>query len=479
MKKTKVISIFIIMMLLMNLCLSGCAEKKSPAKQLTDSIITTGEQVQNKWVASSLYKVFNEGSASLSLNVKDFFESQGIDNLNISADLTCYYNKNNNSVMQLFTYLDDVSFADVSMYQIDNEFAIDSDVLFSGAYGCDLSDELIDDSTDTGYLYNIISSVSRYNSYRDLINRAEQLNETYLDLLSELLDQYGTTDSRTEDTQVNGKTVKADVVTIVIDNEGLAKVLNDLGTYFLADDEMRALLVDIGELMEDMDAENLTSDEFTYSVQDIYNSVEEELGSTVEQLRQSDIQCDTAFYINHKNDSLMAFDGTFMVDNRETTVNLTLGENIQDSNRISLAVNDSSNSYFFESKVNDDTETNYSSEFAISENSGVLLSSKIDWDKTTSAYSIEIEDSIENYLLKVTGTLEDKGAVKTIVIHDISYSDEEYNLEADLGMSIVLKEKDTLPSMPEYADISLLDTDEVSENINELTTQLYRYLYGF
>lgn len=278
----------------------------------------------------------------------------------------------------------------------------------------------------------------------------------------------------TETLEFGEDSVKATAIAVTMDGAALINIASDMIEYMNTNNDFKSVLSKNLDEYAAMYGGYMDSEEM---LEEIYNSLEsaaEQLDETAEYADEIDMEICVTFYVSKSGSYLIGVDVNADIDGDRAKMSFYAGPSFENLSEISFKYNadyvDVRGTY----TVSTNDKKEYSAKLKIRSDGTTVLTGNIDWDKKDGDFTIEISDG--RYSTGVDGTLTQKG--KATTLHIDSY--EEYGRSYDLGIDIIFKTSDKMPSTPKYTDVltmKLDDVDDLVDDIQYAMSDIFYYIY--
>lgn len=463
-----------------------------PITVLGKSFIQTAKKINSMAIVETFSNINKGGSIKVAAS-SDGTLSDYLDDA--SAEIKMYFEESKNQyALTAVADFDSERLLDAQLSSNQEELVLKAKPLLgSTSYGVklknlkhDFENSIFNPSADTyysldEYSYDMIMSYFEAITKQSENNNYKEIKEKYQKLLLEDITKYGVFSKSSEKISLADGTVKATVVTLILDNESLSKIIESFYDTLSSDEDFIDLLESYGM----MDNHSLGED-----TEDVVDRLLDDLDDSIDYLldevdNADDLEINLKFYINNKSKLIMQIDADVEVENEEVKIELMLGKNIATTEEITLKVQDNSNKVVIKYSVLDDTKDDFSAKLSLKENSDTLFKSSLDWDKKDGNYTLEIEyndsygyeNSLDNIIV-LEGNLKGSKDETTITIEDITT--DYWNVSTDI--TIVLNEKDKIPSSGKYTNplnMKESDFDDLYEDLLDNVQDLYGTFNSF
>lgn len=384
---------------------------------------------------------------------------------------------------------------DMTLHRTRDDIVLSGSLFHQGPYGVSLKDgaQALDDSTFAPGTYSDYEldeeTFSALRNFLSLQNDApkalkEELGKVsgkYIELLVKAAVEAGSVSTRNVELKVGSQDVKAVDVLLRMDGPALAKALKTLAKEAGSDEALRKAAADLAKQAYASSA-GLKLLEYGYNLGFLgwYYSflrfddfempsqaeIEEIAARAIDQfvqrareqaayLESGDFQLQVEFYVAKKAKTLAAITvKAWEHSDKVFSLEATIGENIYTSKSVHLKVFDGWNTTQIRYSVDDNNEEYYLAELVF-DNGYDYQRIAIFWDKKTGKWEIgESGWSLE-------GTLEKSGRDATVTI--TRYQHEDYYIDKELGMALVIREKDTAPAPGAYTNLLTLSQYQLND----------------
>ena len=438
--------------------------------------------------------VVNGGSVAVSANLDKLAK----DDLTVQAKL--YSDAQNmKGAYEMTVSEDNDAVLQASVLYNQDRFAFTCPELVDGAYGINIKNlsknlpgSIFDPDEETDYSL----SEERYEYFmnlKDTLKNDKNLEDDvsnmiakYRKLAVEKLVKYSEVGRSSKTITAGGEKVPCTLITLTIDQDDLALVIQDLIEYANNDKDLEKLLYRVasnGSYYDD-------TDEFVDEFYDALDEIEDHL----EELTDEDIEMQLDFYITRSGRRIAQIDAEMEYDKDDIKMSLVLGKNVAKSKEISLTAKDkkSGDAYSIVYSVKEDSSKLYEAEIEIEETSKSYTNIdydytenddrrpdkeeridtdkttiEVEWDRKSGDFKLDYEDEWDEYTIK--GNLLQKGDRYIFVLTNLRSDGEAVPGVKSLELTITVDRHDRVPNVPGgFTEITKMDKREFKHLVDDI-----------
>ena len=335
---------------------------------------------------------------------------------------------------------------------------------------------LDDDQFD--YFLNMKDTVKNdKNLERDVINMSNKYRQIFIEKLT----KYSDVKKSSKTITVGGDKIPCTVVTVSVDEDALAQIIEDMIEYANNDKDLEKLLLRVasnGSYRDDPDA---YVDKFFDALDDIEDGIDK--------IEDSEIDISIDFYVTKSGRRLAQLDFELEIEKKEYEASLVLGKNLAKAKEISFECEDKARnrSYSIEYTVKEDSGRRYDAEIEFTETrvrknktTENTREIRIEWDKRTGDFSTKYDDDGDNYSIK--GNLKRKGDRYIFVLAKVISEGESVPNIKDLELTITVDRHDPAPNVPgRFTEITKMDerdfkhlTKDIEEGYDDFVKEYFK-----
>ena len=407
------------------------------------------------------HDVLNGGSVAVSANL----DKLANDDVYVQGKVYCDMEELK-SAYELTMTEDDETVLQTRLLCSGDRIAFTCPEIIDGAYGVNIKDlaknlpgSIFDPDEETDYSldddrFNYFMNLnSTLKNDKNLEHDTEFMTAKYRQLAIKLFVKYSEVGRSSKTVTIGGEKISCTLITLSVDEEALAKIMQDLVDYAQDDEELEKLIyryASNGSLYEDVDD----------YIDEFYDELEE-FEEEIENLENTDIDIELSFYITKSGRRLAQVDGEFEVDGESVEFSLALGKNVATSKEISLTGKDKTTgeSVSCVYSVEEDSDKAYEAKFKVksSDKRGDDVTTiKVSWDRKNGDFDLKYNDDYDNYVIK--GNLKQKGDRYIFLLTNIRSGSEAVPYVKSLELTITIDRHDPVPRVPgNFSDITKMD----------------------
>lgn len=266
----------------------------SPEYVLSNAITGAIEDLFERDDLSNIIEILEQGSVALEYKEEDYISFGG--KVYFGLEKSKLYIENANLTLNNF-YEDGSNYSlSANMYLSEDMMYIENDKYLDGAYGIKFK-KLAEQFKDSIFYEDsefsipkeyrdMIENLLEYyeNEYQNLQKDSEKLVKKYLKQAGKAIKKYGEFDSKTKNVSLNDDRSKKRVVTLKLDEDAIASIVEDLIEYIIDDKNFEKFIEthvsNLSEVMGDyISTEKMDADEIYDLIIDALEEVEDEADS--------------------------------------------------------------------------------------------------------------------------------------------------------------------------------------------------------
>lgn len=417
----------------------------SPEYVLATSITEAVEDVFERDDISTIIDVLEQGSVAVDCEIEDYFEFGG--KMYFGLEKSKLYIENANLTLNNF-YEDGSNYSlSANMYLSEDMMYIENDKYLDGAYGIKLKN--LSEQFRNSILYedsefsvpkeyrDMIENLLDYyeNEYQDLQKDSEKLIKKYLKQAGKAIKKHGEFDSETKNVSLNDERSKKRVVTLKLDEDAIASIVEDLIDYVIDDKDLEKFIeTHVGNLSEVM-GDYISSESMDAS--DIYDQIInalEELEDEADSIRDLDFEVTIKAVTPKLTTKLLKLEVEVENNGYETSFEIDFGsKGVKKSECIEVSVdNDKIASY----EVKENSKDKFQAEVALygtyNNKTEKEFSVEYTLNKSGNKFSINVVDG-EFEVLSIKGKAEIDGKATTFKVKECVVNEAREYYNYDLG----------------------------------------------
>lgn len=452
----------------------------TPAGLLATGFRNSMDALESNSFSEKMDQVSNGGSMEITLDLANLMAESGLP-MDGTGSLKLYMDsEKGKSVMTLGVLLANIQNIDMSLFFNEDSLVLASDWLLGDkAYGVGYNnlEENFNNSVfgpDGAYSLGVEipedfqEQMGKYQKYtEDTEKMMEQLGNRLLKSAEKNTDM----EKENDTLSLGGKDVKTTAVSIKMDHNQLAAVLEDMLDYMRTDEDFK-------EYMEEH-ADILFSDSWTdpdILVEEFYQELDdakEEMDELKKELEEEEAGVEAVFHITKSGKQLVGMELTFESNISPVKLSFYAGPDLESADEISFRVDAEDSTVRGSYVVTTNDKKAYAAELKIREDGETVLSGQVNWDKINGDFTVTMTDEWEDSVV-IRGTLMETKMVTDLTLDSIEMEGEQ----VELGLGIVLKTSDKMPDSPAYKDILKMTEAEVTSLITDLSTVFLQMAYG-
>ena len=454
----------------------------TPEYVFSKSLSNAFEEVLERDDLETIIDVFEQGSIDLDYEM--------IDERSLGGKV--YFGLDDNKI-----YFEDVYFKDFTdgtningnIYLSDELVYIENDKYLNGAYGIKLDNlsEQFKNSIfykDSKYTLddeykNVIDALLDYydNDYQDLQKDQKKLIDKYLKQAVKLLKEHGEFESETRKVILNDESGSYRVVTLELDQDSIASILEALAQYIIDDKELKEFI--------DVHVENLQELMSIFEIQsgysgDIYDEIIDGLKSFIDEnnIRKMDFKLSIDITTPKLSNKLLKLKMIIEDESSESSIAFDFGsKGVKDSDCIELHVD---NAKICSYTVKEDSRNKFNAKFSTYVNDEEVGNIEYILDKKADTFNINIKLS-KNESIEITGNAIISGDAITFEPTKIvkKYIENEYDLLDDINVKLTISTDDKMPKPNKnFNNFLKISEETLDELIEKIDSSYYKFKIG-
>lgn len=417
----------------------------SPEYVMSHAISSAVEELLEREDLSYILDVLNQGSVEISYNEDKNMSFSG--KVYFGLEDSKLYVENarvniNNSYMYLAT--------SASMYFSKDMMYIENQDYLGGAYG--LKFKKISEQLENSIFFND-SKYELPDEYKDVIEDfveyyeedysklQKDLNKLYKDYakkLGKLVKEYGEFDSENKKVSLSNDKVKKRVVTLTIDEDAAAAIVEELIEYIIDDKKLEEFVETHVKKLKDMISLYTVQKETIDVYDEIIDSLEDILDE-VDEIKERNFEIKLEVVTPKASAKLLKFDVEFEQGNNSSSIGIDFGtKGVKKSENIDLYTNNKK-VFSYEIKENNRKELEVGAIIYI-DYDDEIIETTFKLDKKKEKFKISItSDEVEKILIKGDAFID--GKVITFKPSQFVFKDETGEYDYDLGKWVTTYEE--------------------------------------
>ncbi len=452
-----------------------------PSAQIIKAAKASYEAAQSGKAAAKAKALSENGSVGITADISKLGEL-------IDAELPAKLNvtlfskaKEQAFAMTVDAKLKDKSLADATLTLSKDEIVASSAALLGRTnYGVSLKNlsknlpkSVLDPDQDTAFsldeeTYEMLLKQLKEGSAptEALVKKAEAVFAEAYDTALKSLDKNGSFSKEKTELSVGDETVKAQAITLELDDKALAAIAVDMLNWAKSSKNLKALLKDAAAQYSDiLEEADIDADEY---IDDFYDEIDDMLDDKDDIEDALDgIKLTLVFSISKSNKQLLQLDATIKADGEKTSVSVCGGPDWKNPEAITLIFKDpygSKTSCSF--TVEENTNAKYAAKLKIK--GAIEETVSFSWDKKEGNFKLSVPDT-----LTLTGTITEKGKTTTIELKKLEVG---FVAIKNIGITVTLNESAKFPTISKYTDLLSLkedDFEDLADDVIEAVGELY------
>ena len=436
----------------------------TPERVAASALTNAFEDLAKRDELAPLSKVLTEGSIALSIEddgLYELMEAEG--ECEIGGKI--YFSKDAVMLDELIIRQDDLSVSG-SLYFSEDLIYVENEEILDGAWGLKRG-ELADSWADSVFApdsdsdmaldedtFNMVGELLKAlddNLDKDMAKDLEKVSERYVKKAWKLICEYAEFESETDEIRMNGQRKDARVITITLDAEAVASIVEDMCNYILEDDKLADLVEKYGDRFANMLEDYAEIEDVSEAYEDLLVQLEENMDEMIDGIEESmENELVVTIATPKLSSDLLMLQVSY---DRTDYVTIEFGhKGIRKTDCITVDIYEGVEIVY---EITEDSKDDFEAELTVDDRQVATLA--IDKDKKE--YELELVD-----LFAIEGTLESKSGVTRISIDTVKADGEKYH---DLGIVLTLDEKDKMPAPAKKVESILSITMEDIENWGE------------
>lgn len=452
----------------------------TPAGLLATGFRNSKDALESNSFSEKMNQVSNGGSMEITLDLANLMAESGLP-MGGTGSLKFYMDsEKGKSVMTLGVLLANIRNMDMSLFFNEDSLVLASDWLLGDkAYGVGYNDleENFNNSVfgpDGAYSLGIEvpedlqEQLDKYQKYtEDTEKIAAQLGNHLL----ESAGKNASLEKANATLSLGGKEVKTTAVSIKMDHDQLAAVMEDTLEYMRTDEDFKAYMKEYADILfSDSWADPDTLVEEFYQELD---DAKDEMDELKKELEEEEAGVEVVFHITKSGKQMVGIELTFESNISPVQLSFYAGPDLESANEISFRVDADGSIVRGSYVVTTNDKKAYAAELMLREDGETVLSGQVNWDKTSGDLVITMTDEWEDSVV-IRGTLVETKMVTDLTLDSIEMEGEQ----VELGLGVVLKTSDKMPDSPAYKDILKMTEAEVTSLITDLSMVFLQMAYS-
>lgn len=387
-----------------------------------------------------------------------------------------YFAENALMLDGFYAKADDIEFR-ADAYMDEDLIYVTNDDILGGSWGI-IRGEMAKAFSDSELIESLGMPTEAEDAILDVLeayddNRAKELREDitkytekYMKIAIKAVEDNAEYESESDEVKVGGERINARVITITVDAEAAAGIIEDIYDELKKDDKLRDTVIKYGDEFEEAlkTAKVMSDDE---DIADLYDEFIDEIGDSIDELDTDEEGEVVVEIVTPKlSSTLLKLSVKVKEDGyNETLLTLDVGEEgIKDSQLISVNIGGYTT---IEYEIEENTSKEYASSMKVKSGDSSTTLFKLSIDKSEDEFKITVPEAEAS----VSGTWVDKGKTTTVTVNKIRVDDVTID---EFEITLILKEKDNMPNpvskkdVKNILDITEDDVTEFAENAEEI-----------
>lgn len=459
---------------------------KSPLAMVVKGFENTAESMKKNGIVALLNDVADGGSVEVACDLENLTEYMV--GFAVEGDASVkLYSSDSKAALVAGVKMNGSSVLDAALIAGKDEIAVSSETLFgSKSYGVSLKNfakNFENSAFGPDGEYSLGVSLEEIEEYLDSIKNSEKNSKEAVKVLGDMADTLVKSvkaNAKVEKSKValdfGGEEVKTTAVKVSMDGVALINIMDDLIEYMRTDKNFKAFMAENIEYSATVtgayyslgDSEEMLEEFYT-----VLDEAAEELEDAAGYMEDADVEVGVTFYVTTSGSLLVGVDVDADIEGDTFQASLYAGPSFEKLGEISFRYDDGGTNLRGTYTVSERSKNAYIAKLRVRENSVTALSGEINWDKKSGDFTVEMSDGRDTYGLE--GSLEQSGKTTTVSID--SFNSGGWNV--DLGIDLILKTSDKMPSTPKYTDILTMNATDLEELIYDLSDVIsgLSYLY--
>ncbi len=414
------------------------------------------EELEKRDEIAPLTKILSGGSVALSIEDDGLYELMGAEG-DVELGGKIYFSEDAVMMDDLLIKMDDQSLSG-SIYFSEDKIYVENDEILNGAWGLErgeLADSwansLFDPDSDSDMamdeetfdmIYEIFKALDE-NVDKELLKDLEKVIERYQKQAWKLICKYAEFDSKTDEIRMNGQRKDVRLITITLDSEAVAAIVEDMCNYILDDKKLEDLVDEYGNRFADILKDVADVDDVTDAYGELLNQLEDNMDDMLDEIEEGmEDELVISVATPKASAKLLMFKVSY---DRTDYISVEFGhKGIRDTDCITIDIHEGFELVY---EITEDSKKSFEAELSVDDRQVVMLAI----DKENDEYELELVD-----LCTIMGVWENKSDVTRISIDTVKADGEKYN---HLGIVLTFDEKDKMPA-PAKSIESILSIDE-------------------
>lgn len=440
----------------------------TPERVAANALSNAFEDLAERNELAPLTKILSGGSVALSIEDDGLYELMGVEgDCEIGGKL--YFSEDAFMLDELLISLDDKSLSG-SLYFSEDLIYVTNEEILDGSWGIKRG-ELVENWEDSLFAPDSDSDVALDEDTfalvgevlkaldeevdKELMKDMEKLAERYTKKAWKLICEHATFESDTESVRLNGERKNARVITITVDGEATAAIMEEMCNYILDDDKLVKLVEKYGDRFATILEDQFDIDDVVEAFEDALKELEDNMDEMIDSIEDTmEDELVVTVVTSTMSSKLLKFSVSY---DRTDYVTVEFGhDGVRDTECISVDIYEGAEIVY---EITENTKDDLEAELSVNDTTIAVLA--IDKDKDE--YELELVD-----LCIIEGVLESKSDVTRLTIDTVKVGEEKYD---DLGIVLTLDEKDKMPSPAKNVQpilaLTMEDIEEWGERLEE------------
>lgn len=451
----------------------------SPMGLLAAGFSNSMEALEDNSYIEMMEQVSNGGSVELAMDITPILQGNGLPG-NGTGALKIYMDQEEQEAAMTLGVQVGGQTLDASLFGNQKGIAVASDWLLGDkAYGIGLKD-FVENFNNSVFGPNGAYSldIEIPENFQEQLERSKDYNKATekiaMQLAAQLLksaEKNSNVAKENATLEMGDETVKTTAVSIKMDHNQLAAVVEEMLDYLRTDKDIKAYLYEYKDILfggSDLDTEAML-DELYEELED----AKDEIGELKEEMEDEEAGLEAVFYITKSGKQLIGMDITLESNISPAKLSFYAGPDLQEAKEISFRVEADDTTVRGSYTVTTNNKTAYAAELKIRADGENLVNGTVTWDKKNGDFAVTATN-LEGVSVGFRGKLEQSKKEITLNLQSIEADGQKVELDMDL----VLRASDKMPAMPNYTEILKLTEEEVTTIVNDLSMVFFQMAYG-
>ena len=434
-----------------------------------------------------LNEISNGGSMEISMDLAALMQDSGIP-LSGTASVKVYAdNEKGKSVVSMGVLLGGVQNLDATIYADRESVILASDFLLGNkAYGFDL-EGLEKDFNNSVFgpegpfslgielPENFQELLEKYRGqmekYQDYNEATQRLSEQMVSRLLESLEKNADIEKENDILTLNDEDVKTIAVSIKMDHDQLAEIIEDMLEYLRTDEDLEAYLEEYADIL--FGTPGMDSSDTVEQFYDALDEAEDNFDEMKDEMEEQDAGLKITFHITKSGKQLIGMELELQGNTDPVILSIYAGPDLADMKEVSFRVDSEESSVRGEYVITENDKKEFAAQLKVQDNGESVLSGQVTWNKQDGDFAVTLTN-VEGDVVALRGTLEQSEKETSLVLQSVEVEGQQTNL----GIGIKLLASDKMPDTPQHTDILKMTQAEVEALVQELSMALLPLTMG-